>query len=233
MDTIHKSSFELQSVVPWGRTLDEYRQFFQLTDEDLNKRIVGVGDGPASFNAEMHQIGNAVVSLDPVYAFSEEQLQNRINETRTEIMEQVRKNAGNFIWKTIKNPEELECIRMSAMAAFIKDFETGKMQQRYVFHEMPEQTAYSKDTFDLGLSSHFLVLYSKLGVKFHIQSINEMLRLCKEVRIFPLVNLNAEKSEVLDDIIAYFSKNYSVEMKQVAYEFQKNGNQLLSIKRPI
>jgi hypothetical protein len=70
-----------------------------------------------------------------------------------------------------------------------------------------------------------------LGLEFHIQSITEILRLCKEVRIFPLLNLNAEKSEVLDGIIEHFNKNYTVEIKKVAYEFQKSGNQLLSIKK--
>lgn len=231
MDTTLKSSFELKSVVPWGRSLEEYRMFFQLTDEDLQKNILSIGDGPASFNSEMYQKGNRVLSLDPIYSFTKAQLQERIEETRTEVMIQVRKNAGNFVWTTIKNPDELEHIRIEAMQKFITDFDAGKSENRYVAHAMPAPIAHADNSFDLGLSSHFLILYSKLGLEFHIQSITEMLRLCKEVRIFPLLNLNAEKSEVLDGIIEHFTKYYTLEIKEVIYEFQKNGNQLLSIKK--
>ena len=43
-------AFELNDVVPWGRTLEEYREMFLLSDEDMLKSIAGFGDGPASFN---------------------------------------------------------------------------------------------------------------------------------------------------------------------------------------
>jgi hypothetical protein len=231
MDTIINPSFELKSVVPWGRTLEEYCTFFQLTEDDLKKNILSIGDGPSSFNSEMTQKGNRVLSLDPIYGFSTAQLQDRIDETRKEVMGQVRSNIEKFVWTTIKNPDELERIRIHAMQKFISDFDTGKSENRYVTHEMPAPITHVDNSFDLGLSSHFLILYSKLGLEFHIQSITEILRLCKEVRIFPLLNLNAEKSEVLDGIIEHFNKNYTVEIKKVAYEFQKSGNQLLSIKK--
>lgn len=90
---------------------------------------------------------------------------------------------------------------MEAMSAFIRDFAGGKEQKRYLFHELPQRTAFKDQAFDLGLSSHFLILYSNLGLDFHIKSIGEMLRICKVIRLFPLVNLNAEKSEVKDERI--------------------------------
>ena len=43
--------FALDQVVPWGRSFDEYRRMFALTDADLSRVILGCGDGPASFNA--------------------------------------------------------------------------------------------------------------------------------------------------------------------------------------
>ena len=33
--------FTLDHVVPWGRSFDEYRRMFALTDDDLNTRILG------------------------------------------------------------------------------------------------------------------------------------------------------------------------------------------------
>lgn len=44
---------QLDNVVPLGRSLKQYRLVFDLSDEDLNRKIIGVGDGIASFNYEM------------------------------------------------------------------------------------------------------------------------------------------------------------------------------------
>jgi hypothetical protein len=42
---------KLDKVIPFGRSLDEYTKIFSLSKSDLNRKILGVGDGPASFNA--------------------------------------------------------------------------------------------------------------------------------------------------------------------------------------
>ena len=224
-------AFELKNAVPWGRSLEEYIKIFKLTDSDLNTRIISFGDGPASFNSEMTKLDKMVVSLDPIYQFTKAELKQRIDETRETVIEQTRLNQENFVWKSIKNIDELEQIRMGAMANFIDDFEIGKEQQRYIYHKLPTQTKYNPQEFDLGLSSHFLILYSQLGLDFHIQSISEMLRICKEIRIFPILNLNATKSEVLEDIIAHFNSDFMVTLEKSDYEIQKNGNEMMVIKR--
>jgi hypothetical protein len=57
----------LEHVVPWGRSLWEYAHIFDLGEAELaSLRIVGVGDGPASFYAEMRARGRRVVSVDPI-----------------------------------------------------------------------------------------------------------------------------------------------------------------------
>lgn len=48
---------KLDSIVPFGRTLAEYRLMFDLTDRDLQCQILDIGAGPASFTAEMHSLG--------------------------------------------------------------------------------------------------------------------------------------------------------------------------------
>src|SRR5690554_6558516 len=193
-------AFELKNVVPWGRSLEEYIRMFKLSDSDLNGRIISFGDGPAGFNSEMTKLNRQVVSLDPIYQFSKEELKQRIEETKETIIEQVKNNQDNFVWTNIKSVKDLEQIRMVAMKNFIADFELGKMQKRYVYHELPDRTEFMDLSFDLGLSSHFLILYAQLGMDFHIKSITEMLRICKEIRIFPVLNLNAVKSEVLEGV---------------------------------
>ena len=73
-------SFTLENVVPWGRTLAEYRAMFSLTDADLQKSILGCSDGPAGFNAELTGMGGRIISADPIYQFPAEQIRVRGDE---------------------------------------------------------------------------------------------------------------------------------------------------------
>lgn len=224
-------AFLLNSVVPWGRNMAEYRLMFQLNDEDMSKKIASFGDGPASFNCEASRQGYSVTSFDPIYQFSKSALQQRIDEVRITVMEQMRQNAENYVWKIIRNLDKLEHIRMSAMELFLSDYEKGREEQRYLCQELPNRIPFGDDTFDIGLSSHFLLMYTMLGYDFHIQSITEMLRVCKEVRIFPVVDLDARKTDLIEGVIAYFRQGYSVELKETEYEFQKGANKILMIRK--
>lgn len=223
-------AFTLSSVVPWGRNMEEYKLMFQLED-DYSKRIAGFGDGPASFNSEMTEKGCSVTSFDPIYQFQKLEIEKRIEEVRTIVMQQMAENKDNYVWKNIRNLDELESIRMSAMKGFLADYEKGRKERRYVFHELPERLLYDEDYFDIGLSSHFLLMYAELGYDFHIAAITEMLRVCKEVRIFPIVDLNAQNTKLAEAVIHYFQKNYEVSIVETEYEFQKGGNQLLVITK--
>lgn len=223
-------SFQLSSVVPWGRTLEEYKSMFNLNEEELEKSIASFGDGPASFNSEMTKLKRNVISFDPIYQFGKEQILNRIQETKDIVMKQTRENKENFIWTTIENLEDLEKMRMGAMYNFLEDFEIGKEENRYISHELPNKTNFSDKYFDIGLSSHFLLLYPDLGLDFHIKALDEMLRICKEVRIFPVLDLDAKESSVLKPIVDNYSKSYDVKIEKTSYMFQKDGDKMLVIK---
>jgi hypothetical protein len=58
--------FALDAVVPWGRSFDEYRRMFAMSEADVHSRILGCADGPASFNAEATRRGLRVISCDPL-----------------------------------------------------------------------------------------------------------------------------------------------------------------------
>ncbi|TQD26731.1 SAM-dependent methyltransferase [Methanolobus vulcani] len=223
-------SVQYHNVVPGGRSFQEYVDIFSLSDEDLNKSILGCGDGPASFNCEMNRMGKSVVSVDPIYELDREMIQKRIDETYLEVLEQTRANKDKFIWKNISSVEELGEIRMSSMSQFLDDFEKGKIQGRYIAGGLPE-LPFADNSFDLALVSHLLFLYSEqLSFDFHVQAIDELLRVASEVRIFPLVDLNSRKSIHLDEIIGLLvSKGYVVSEEKVNYEFQKGGDTMLKI----
>ena len=223
-------AFEYKAVVPWGRNLDEYRRMFDLSDEDLKLRILGCGDGPASFNVENNQSGGNVISVDPIYGITREQIKKRIDETYVEVISQTRQNQEKFVWDTIGTVDNLGTIRMEAMRLFLDDYDQGKAENRYIDASLPS-LPFSDQEFNISLSSHFLFLYTdNLTVDFHIQAITEMLRVSEEVRIFPLLDFNATRSDHLPAVIDHF-KEVEPEIRSVNYEFQKGGNEVLIIRR--
>ncbi|MBS1211467.1 MAG: hypothetical protein H6R26_83 [Proteobacteria bacterium] len=224
--------FTLDRIVPWGRTFDEYRAMFGLSDGELVRRILGCGDGPASFNAELTRRGGSVVSFDPVYAFDAGQIRNRIAETYETVMDQMRRNKDDYVWTSVASVEELGRIRMAAMDRFLADYETGKKEGRYVSGELPV-LPFENGSFGLALSSHFLFLYSDhLPQDFHIRSIEEMLRVADEVRIFPVLTLDGRKSPYLDGVTDALARSgYAVRLLRVPYEFQRGGNEVMVVRR--
>nr|MDZ8059824.1 SAM-dependent methyltransferase [Nostoc sp. EkiNYC01] len=221
---------KLNEVVPWGRTLEEYKLMFDLSEADLNTQILGCGDGPASFNAEMTTLGNSVVSVDPIYQFSAEQIKQRVQEIYEPVISQVKQNAHRYIWKNFHDADELGQARLAAMERFLLDYEVGKVEGRYLFQVLPN-LRFADGQFKLCVCSHLLFLYSEqLPLDFHIASIHELLRIAQEVRIFPLLKLDGEPSPYVEPVIQELtSKRFNVQVQSVAYEFQKDGNQMLKV----
>ena len=225
--------FTLERVVPWGRSFDEYCRMFALKDNDLALNIVGCADGPASFNAEATRRGASVVSCDPIYRYDVGQLRDRIASTYDELLEETRRNADEFVWHSIRSVEELGQIRMAAMNNFLDDYPEGRTQGRYLDAELPS-LPFGDASFDLALCSHFLFLYSaQLGEAFHRSAIEELCRVAREARVFPLLALGATRSPFVDGLAADFGRQgFRVSIDEVPYEFQRGGNQMLRIRQP-
>jgi len=224
-------SFSLEKVVPWGRTFDEYVAMFALNSDDLAKRILGCGDGPASFNATLTSRGGSIVSIDPLYQFTAEEIAGRINETYEIVMEQTRQNADGFIWSHIRSLEELGQLRMSAMRDFLADYPQGKSTGRYIPGELPKLPI-SDGAFDLALCSHFLFLYSEhYDCAFHLQSLRELCRVAREVRVFPVMELGSVRSRHIAGVASELAdEGYQVSIERVSYEFQKGGYEMLRVR---
>ena len=225
--------FTLDQVVPWGRSLDEYRAMFALTDADLeSRRMLGCGDGPASFNAEATRVNARVVSCDPIYRWTAADLRGRIDATYATVIEQTQKNAHEFVWDTITSVDELGRVRMAAMDAFLADYPDGVRQGRYIDASLPE-LPFADHAFDVALCSHFLFLYSaQLGDEFHRLAVRELGRVATEVRIFPLLALGGAPSPFVDACLQVLRDDgFDVAIERVNYEFQRGGNQMLRATR--
>jgi hypothetical protein len=223
--------FTLDHVVPWGRSFDEYQRMFRLTDVDLHSCILGCADGPASFNAEATSLGFHVVSCDPLYRWQTDQIRQRIQATSAGVLEQVRKNAHEFVWDTIQSVEALGALRLATMERFLEDFESGKRRGRYIEAELPS-LPFASRSFDLAVCSHFLFLYTaQLSEAFHLAAVREMCRIAAEVRVFPLLALGGRPSEYVPTIVDNLrSTGDFVCIETVEYEFRRGGNQMLRVR---
>jgi hypothetical protein len=222
--------FALDQVVPWGRSFEEYRRMFALSDADLRLRILGCADGPASFNAEATRRGTTVISVDPLYRLDSETIRGRIAVTYEQILEQTRRNTHQFVWDTIRSVEELGRLRMRAMQEFLGDYDLGKRQGRYVEAELPA-LVFPDKFFGLAVCSHFLFLYTEqLPEAFHRSAILELCRIASEVRIFPLLALDGRPSPFVASIVSDLGGSHEVSLEAVPYEFQRGGNQMMRVR---
>lgn len=223
--------FALDQVVPWGRSYDEYVAMFGLHEVELGLRILGCGDGPAAFNSALTKRGGNIVSVDPIYVFDAEEIRGRITETYDTVMTQMRHNHSDYVWGAIPSVEQLGSVRMSAMETFLADFDAGKKAGRYIAGELPS-LPFKDGQFDIALSSHFLFLYSAhLSADFHLQALQELLRVSREVRVFPLLTLDGALSPHLHFVSEQLvSQGFGVAIERVSYEFQRGGNEMLVTK---
>ncbi|MEO0868186.1 MAG: SAM-dependent methyltransferase [Cyanobacteria bacterium J06642_11] len=221
---------QLDNVVPFGRLFDEYVQMFSLTETDLQRSILSVADGPAGFNAQATQLGYRIQSVDPLYCFNANEIKQQFNAVVDNIIAQVKNSPDDWVWSYHKSPSDLRQNRETALQWFCSDFDQGKTEGRYELGELPHLN-YPDASFDLGLCSHFLFLYSQqFDRTFHLHSVQEMLRICREVRIFPLLNLDLKPSPHLEFVLENLTTlGYRCQLETVAYEFQRNGNTMLKI----
>lgn len=225
-------AMHLDQVVPFGRSLAEYRAMFVLSPDDLANTILGVADGPASFNAEMHANGHRVISVDPLYAFGGAEIAQRFHAVADGIMQQIHDTPDDWVWTFHQSPEQLRAHRERTLATFLADYEQGTAAGRYIIGELPHVTVPGAP-FHLALCSHFLFLYSDhFSYAFHRDAILNLLRVATEVRIFPLLTLACKPSPHLAPLLHDVTlAGYTYDIRKVPYELQRGGNQLLCIRR--
>ena len=233
MSKVEQSTkLDLERIVFIGRTFEEYLDMFSLCEKELNgKKILDCPAGACSFTAVGNKSGLDVTACDIAYYHSGEDLENKGLQDIEHAMEHMQKVQNNYKWDYFNDIEDLRKHRLSALQDCANDMRESK--ERYIPVTLPS-LPFKAEEFDILLSAHFLFMYAdRLDYQFHIETLNELLRVTKEeVRIFPLVNLEGKRYEHLDKIISYLVSNgCTVEEVKVSYEFQINANSMLKIQK--
>lgn len=223
-------SLQLDDFLITGRTFEEYVAFFDLNAQTMkNMRVLDCPSGASSFIAEAKSRGIAASGCDILYCYDRDALRAQGEKSIEKIYADTSWMADNnfYFYHSIEKHKEH---RVGALEAFCADYNT----KDYWFAELPK-LPYADNSFDLVLSSHLLFVYDdRLDLAFHEASITEMLRIGREVRIFPLVDYKNSRVDEPDNLspFAYrMAEKFGGEIVKVGFEFQKSGGYMLRIKR--
>ena len=226
-------TLNLENIAITGRTFEEYSSFFDLKIKDLkDKKVLDCPSGASSFVSTLKQNDIDVIGVDLLYEFDIESIETQGYKTIEKIYQDT---SWMDVYKMdfYKSKENHRNHRENALKAFVNDFN----KKDYIFTKLPNLPFENKE-FDLALSSHLLFVYDNmLDYEFHKNSILEMLRVSKEVRIFPLVDFKNSKfgeeknfSPFLYQILDELSKDFKCEIIKTDFEFQPIANFYLSIE---
>lgn len=224
---------ELEDILITGRTYNEYMAFFDLDKEELKgKKVLDCPSGASSFVATANKNGIKAKGVDILYQFNLENIKQQGLKSIDKIYEDVSWMDGfNFeFYKSIKNHKKH---RAEALERFCKDFN----KKDYHYSKLPK-LQFKNNEFDLLLSSHLLFVYDdRFDYEFHKNSILEMLRVAKEIRIFPLVDFQNKHKQKEKNFSPYVYKiieeleDYKCEIQKVNFEFQPRANYMLRITK--
>jgi len=217
-------------VPPWGRNAAEYEAFFSLDEIAASARVLDCGSGPASFAAEWSSQGRFVVAADPIYQQPGDEIAADFEPTAVRMLEGTRKAYDRFSWTHYKSPEDVVERRRETLRRFIADFQAADRVGRYVAARLPD-LPFSAASFDPVLCAHMLFLYSdELDLDLHIASLREMLRVGREVRVFPLLDMQGERSKHLEPAMRDLETIAHAELVRVPFEFRRGDSFMLRLR---
>ncbi|MDE3000112.1 MAG: methyltransferase domain-containing protein [Gemmatimonadota bacterium] len=224
--------FDFGGAVPaWGRSAAEYEAFFALSDVPSTARVLDCGGGPSSFAAEWGVKGRSVVAVDPVYRFSGRKLEADFQSTSARMLKGAREAYARFVWDHYGSPEAVVRLRRNVLSTFLRDFRSATASGRYVAGQLP-QLPFRSNSFDLVLCSHLLFLFSaEFDSETHESHLLEMLRVGREVRVFPLLDMAGKPSRHLDHTIQKMRDRADVEVVPVPFEFRRGDSNMLRLTK--
>ncbi|MEU2038121.1 hypothetical protein [Nocardia niwae] len=213
-----------------GRSLDEYRAMFALTDDDLRGDILDCPGGAASFAAEAAALGARVVAVDPVYRLPAVELTALAAAELDHSTSHTTASADGYVWDFYGDLDGHRLMRRTAAGRFADDLLVNPA--RYRFGVLPALD-FPDRAFDLVLSSHLLFTYAdRLDFDFHVAALRELVRLSRgEVRVFPLVDHAGGR---LDDLLVRSrqvlrANGIRSEVTEVGFEFQRGARSMLRL----
>jgi SAM-dependent methyltransferase len=218
-------------VLVTSRSFDEYRAFFGLGDDDLDRRVLDCCAGASGFAAVLAHRGGRVVALDPAYADGADASVRAARDGASGGQTIIADHSDRFTWHWYGSPERRAEMRTAAQRAFSAD--VAARPGGYVAGSLPA-LPFADRAFDLALCSHLLFTWSDvLDRGWHEAALVELLRVAHEVRVFPLVvQGTGEAVPFLPDLLSTLRAcGHHAETAPVDYEFQRGAAEMLVLRR--
>lgn len=225
-----KRGLQLDRVVLLGRTLEEYRRYFDLDLERLRGHsILDIASGVSSFTAESNEIGLQTTAVDPIYALQSDAIRQ---QCETDLEEVVRSIHGleTYRWDFYKNPAHMRTFRARAYQTFLHH--RAQHPSSYIAASLPS-LPFRDHEFNLSLVSYFLFVYeARLDWNFHLDSIKEIMRVTSgEARLYPLMTFDGIPSRFLDRLFnAPELRSLEFKIIPTDFEFLIGSNSYLCIR---
>jgi hypothetical protein len=220
----------MRKLVLWGYGVEEYREMFDLSQEDMDSRILEYGCGPSAVNVQQFNETHEAVSCDPLFVLDRDTLFSKAIMIFAQMADEVRQAQHQFDFCQTGSLEQLLEQRQKGMHQFFADYEQGKKEGRY-YGAADYHLPYPDFSFDYALSSHYLFAdLDNQTVDFHVNVIRELARAAKEVRIFPLIDRHGQTSEFLNPVLLQLQQiGYGVEVREIDYHLHKTENAMLRV----
>ncbi len=226
-------------IVSTCRTLSDYAAMFALAADDLEpgRRILDVASGGSTLVLEAREARVDVVSVDPLFARSPADVLSVLRDGLETSISTVQTRTEEYGFKPYGNVGAFSQHRRRSYRHFKRLFlasAAGTRPLPFVAAGLP-QLPFADKSFDLVLVSHLLFAYGRaLGTDFHSAALGELLRVGREVRIFPLssagiddIGGDFDADEFIDGLRA---RRLFVHIEQVPYEMRHGANEMLTVR---
>ena len=208
-----------------SRSFAEYRAMFDVADGPPDGLVVDCCAGGSSFAAEVAERGGAAIAVDPVYALGAGAIRRSVTASLGGGNAIIADHGDSFVWDWYGDPANRDRMRADAAGRFLADL--ARRPSAYLAGALPHlplATASAR----LALCSHLLFTWSdRLDAEWHRAALAELVRVAREVRVFPLV-VQGTGAEV--PFLGALIDEFHGEVREVPYEFQRGAHAMLVIR---
>ncbi|WP_017754025.1 methyltransferase domain-containing protein [Calidifontibacillus oryziterrae] len=218
------------------RSYQEYKEMFMFKEDLFSKgKILDIASGASSFIAELNQMEYEAIAVDPLYKLTSEEIYDLGKKEINIASQKLSQNENLFIWNNYKSLKHHDEIRNRSLNQFIDNYRKDKHKEKYIPATLPN-LPFDNNTFSLVFCNHFLFLYQEqFDFKFHLDAINEMVRITKKgglILIYPLVGFKDEIYPHLDKLIDSLNTNdVSAKINETKFRFLPSATHYLKIDK--
>ncbi|WP_256106132.1 hypothetical protein [Streptomyces sp. ODS05-4] len=228
------SARSIGEVLVSSRPFDDYATQFALSAHDLSGGpVLDCPGGAGDFGATVRSRGGRVVSVDPCYLCSPDELTVRVEAELDRVGSWTASQPDRFSLDGHGVWQQMPAWRSSA-ARFLADYAADRRDAtgHYVRSSLP-RLPFADGAFSLALSGFLLFTYpDHFDEEFHLRALTELLRVAADVRVHPLNDSSGSPYPHLDRLLARLrSQGVAGELLPVAGRSDRRDDLTLRLTR--